>query len=125
MNTRTFGFGLSFTDLYDRDGLVRLDSAFADFVNERDAETAAALTAARRDPAALAPKDESDLLLTLAPHVEAFVVELFGIHEPHAALVAAQDALEPVYAAKRRFVQKRALKAFPAVAGPAQLGPLR
>ena len=54
-------FGFSFADLYDRDGLVRLDDAFVGFVREADAPLADRLLAARKDPAAIAAKAESEL----------------------------------------------------------------
>ena len=68
----TLAFGFSFPDLYERDALARLDAAFLDFVGEADGGLRAQLDAARRDPAALAAKEESELLLALAPHLEDF-----------------------------------------------------
>src|SRR6187399_74712 len=55
--------GLSFNDLYDRDGLGRLDAAFAAWLQGIDAGLHARLMAARTAPDALAPKDESNLLI--------------------------------------------------------------
>ena len=42
--------GLSFADLYDREGLVRLDRAFVAHLAETDAALHNRLMAARRDP---------------------------------------------------------------------------
>ncbi len=108
----SLGFGLGFDDLYARDGLVRLDAAFLDFL---DPDTAAALRAARAAPDALGAKAEAELLLRLAPAFDAFVGELFGVAAELAALRAEAEALAPLGAAKRLFVQRRALKAY----GPA------
>ncbi|HZT88739.1 MAG TPA: FAD-dependent oxidoreductase [Stellaceae bacterium] len=102
--------GLSFADLYDRDGLVRLDRAFVAQLADNEAELHNRLVTARRDPAALSAHDESDLLVDLAPHVEDFIADLFGITAEVRALAATHDRLAPLYSVKRLFVQRRALK---------------
>jgi NADPH-dependent glutamate synthase beta subunit-like oxidoreductase/NAD(P)H-flavin reductase len=110
-STLHLGFGLEFADLYRRDGLARLDAAFLSFLSARDPERARALTAARAGTEPMTRKAEADLMLALAPAVEAFVGQLFGIAGELADLRAAQDALAPLFAAKRLFVQRKALKA--------------
>ncbi|MDH3231426.1 MAG: FAD-dependent oxidoreductase [Alphaproteobacteria bacterium] len=102
--------GLSFEDLYDHDGLVRLDGIFRDAVSAADAALRQQLEAARGDPDALAPLDESDLIIALAPHLERFVADLFGISAELAELVGRHEELAPVYTVKRNFVQRRAVK---------------
>ena len=108
----TLGFGLEFADLYSRDGLARLDAAFVGFLRSRAPERAEALLAARAAPGALARKPEAELLLAIAEDFDAFVGTLFGVAAELADLRAAQDALGPLFAAKRLFVQRRALKAY-------------
>jgi len=71
--------GLDFADLYERDGLVRLDRAFVGDLAAADAALHDRLMAARAAPDALDRKSESDLLVELAPHLEDFLGELFGI----------------------------------------------
>ncbi len=100
-------FGLAFDDLYRRDGLLRLDSAFLEQLLERSPDLHARLEAARRDPAALASKQESELIVELAPYVEDFVGQLFGIEAELAALQARHSELAPLHAVKRKFVQRR------------------
>ena len=107
-------FGLSFEDLYRREGLVRLDAEFLVRLASRDAVLAARLVAARGNPAGIAPKDESSLLLDLAPHLDTFVGELFGIEEELAALRQRHLDLGPLYEIKRQFVQRKAATAIPA-----------
>src|SRR6267143_503857 len=75
------GFGIRFDDLYEREGLIRLDQAFLRFLRESDGALHARLLAARNTPEKLAAKDEADLLVALAP----------------------------LYSVKRQFVQRRAL----------------
>ena len=102
------GFGLDFRDLYRRDGLVALDRAFGDELAAADAELAARLAAARADPAALSAKDESALILAVAPHLERFIATLFGIGDELSALARRHDELTPLFGVKRQFVQRRA-----------------
>jgi NADPH-dependent glutamate synthase beta subunit-like oxidoreductase/NAD(P)H-flavin reductase len=100
-------FGISFEDLYARDGLVRLDAAFLQFVAQADTGLRARLEAARAAPPA--GKDESELLIALAPHLEDFLARLFGIEAQAQALAARHHELAPLYSVKRLFVQRRAL----------------
>jgi hypothetical protein len=102
--------GLGFPDLYRRDGLVRVDRAFVGHLAAADAALHDRLMAARRDPEALGHADESDLLVELAPHVEDFLGELFGITAEVRALQARHHELAPLYSVKRLFVQRRAVK---------------
>ncbi|HEX6840343.1 MAG TPA: FAD-dependent oxidoreductase [Stellaceae bacterium] len=102
--------GLAFEDLYARDGLVKLDAAFIAHLQAADVGLHNRLVTARRDPAALERKAESDLLVDLAPHVEDFIAELFGIGAEMRALQARHDDLAPIYTVKRLFVQRRAVK---------------
>ena len=65
---------------------------------------------ARRDPDAVERLDESNLLVDLAPHLEDFIGELFGIAAEVRALQARHHELAPLYSVKRLFVQRRAVK---------------
>jgi NADPH-dependent glutamate synthase beta subunit-like oxidoreductase/NAD(P)H-flavin reductase len=106
----TLGFGLSFQDLYERDGLIRLDRAFVAELAAGDTALHNRLMAARTDPEAVDRKAESELLIELAPHVEDFVGALFGIAAEIKALQATHHELAPLYTVKRLFVQRRAVK---------------
>jgi len=103
-------YGLGFADLYDRDGLIRLDRAFVAHLAAGDPGLHERLMAARAAPEALAHKDESDLIVDLAPHVEDFVGGLFGIKAEMRAMQAGHDRLAPLFSVKRLFVQRRAVK---------------
>ena len=66
--------GLAFADLYSVDGAATHRRAVRRRICEAaDAALAARLAAARAAPDALARKDESELLIALAPHLEDFV----------------------------------------------------
>lgn len=103
----SLAFGLSFAELYQRQGLVRLDSQFMDWLQRRAGDVQKRLRAAREDPAALTAEQRSDLIVEAAPYLEDFVAELFGIEAELRALQARHTALAPLYAVKRRFVQQK------------------
>src|SRR5262249_25253433 len=108
----SLGFDLRFEDLYGRDGLVRLDGCFVDFLKRRNAGLHNRLMAARAAPEQLAGKAESDLIVELASELENFIAELFGIAREVDALCSRHDALAPLYTVKRLFVQRRAAKKY-------------
>ncbi len=99
-----------FEDLYETEGLSRLDQAFLSYLAAEDSGLAERLEAARRAPEALDRKAESALLLELAGPLDAFVGRLFGIETQLHVLAFRQDALAPLYSVKRLFVQRRAGK---------------
>jgi len=103
------GFGVSFEDLYARDGLVRLDATFIDELARTNASLHDRLVTARVHPEALGAKEHSELLIELAPHLEDFLGELFGVSKEIEALQARHNDLAPVYTFKRKFIQKRAI----------------
>ena len=103
------GFSFSFSDLYARAGLVRVDAAFLRYLGEGDADLAERLLAARARPETLTKQAESELLIALAPTLEDFVAALFGIQAEVEALSARHAALAPLYTIKRLFVQRRAM----------------
>jgi NADPH-dependent glutamate synthase beta subunit-like oxidoreductase/NAD(P)H-flavin reductase len=110
MTELSLGYGLEFAELYDRDGLVKLDRAFVAYLAAGDAALHDRLMAARTDVKALDKKAESELLVDLAPHVEDFLGSLFGIEKEIRELQARHDEFAPLYSIKRLFVQRRAVK---------------
>jgi len=106
------GFGLTFGDLYANSGLARLDSAFLVYLATVDASLRGRLSAARADPAGLGRLGESELLLALAPHLEDFIAQLFGVEAEVTALQAAQNELAPLFGCKRQVVQRKALNRY-------------
>ena len=109
-------FGLRFEDLYRQAGLAQTDAAFLEVLAGRDPALAQRLSAARGQPDALSARDEAALLLALAPHLDAFIAELFGIAEELGELRAAQQALAPLVRVKWKFVKRKALLTYPDLA---------
>ncbi len=101
------GFGFKFTDLYDRDGLIKLDAVFLSQLQDRSADLHARLVAARENPSSLPIKTQSDLIIEIAPHVEDFLGDLFGIQKELRALQKTHNDLAPLFEVKRKFVQKK------------------
>ena len=100
--------GLSFAEIHERDGLARLDAAFLGFLEASDSALKPRLLAARQNPASLDAKAESALILEIAPHLDDFLAELFGVQAEFRALAARHHELAPLYAVKCQFVQRRA-----------------
>ena len=112
MRELSLACGLAFRELYCRDGLIRLDRAFAASLKERDTELFNRLVAGRRTPQSLGRQAHSDLLVALGPPVEDFVADLFAVADEladHRARIGRQD---PVHRCKLLFVRRRAAKAF-------------
>ena len=110
MSKLSLGSGLEFTELYARAGLVKLDAAFLVHMGAADEGLSARLSAARAAHDDLNEKDSAQLMVEIAPHVNDFVAELFGIGSAVRELAERHDVLAPLYACKRLFVQRRAAK---------------
>ena len=107
-DTLNLKYGLTIADLYCRDGLVKLDQAFLDFLRKTNDSLYQALDCARTHPDELLAKDESALLIEIAPLLEDFLASLFSIEAEVKALAQRHHELAPLYFCKRQFVQRRA-----------------
>ena len=110
----TLAHGLAFADLHSEEGLQRVDALFVRHLQASDGALAQRLADGRAEPAALAAKAEADLLLALAPHLEDFLADLFGIVPAVRALEARHHELAPLFVVKRQFVQRKAMNAYKA-----------
>ncbi len=100
-------FDLSFADLYHRDGLLKLDSAFLSQLLERAPDLHTRLVALRASPLSLPVKQRSEVIVELAPHLEDFIGQLFNIGPELRQLQARHTVLAPLYSVKRKFVQRK------------------
>jgi len=103
-----FNFGFAISDLYRRNGLAKLDQIFLDFLRTGDEALCQRFESARERPDELLPKDESALLIDIAPWLEDFIARLFNIENDVQQLAAKHHELAPLYFCKRQFVQRRA-----------------
>lgn len=129
MTKQQFGYGINFAELYSRDGLMKIDNFFVEHLKASDVLLFNRLMAGRADKTTISDKDHSQLLLDLAPYLEDFIGELFGVKSEIADLAECHNQLSPLYACKRLFVQRRAAKALTPeaanqVSGDALLGML-
>ncbi|MBV9993941.1 MAG: FAD-dependent oxidoreductase [Caulobacteraceae bacterium] len=119
------GFEASFDDLYHREGLVRLDARFLEFLGGREPGLRERLEAARLSPADIKGEKESELLIELAPVLEDFIGALFGIEAEIAAGRGDRASLAAVFEVKRQFVQRRAVRKYATEAEGLDAGALR
>ncbi|TFH08066.1 MAG: pyridine nucleotide-disulfide oxidoreductase [Nitrosomonadales bacterium] len=103
------GFDMIFEDLYRRNGLLKLDQSFLNFLQEGEPDLHARFDHARSHCGTLNDKDESSLLIEIAPWVDDFISKLFCIEPEVQALSARHHELAPLYSCKRQFVQRRAM----------------
>ncbi len=75
------------------------------------------LLAARADPDAPSPRDQSELIVALGSHLDRFVAALFDIEQETETLNRATLALDPIHSCKRLFVQRQAVRKYPDPAG--------
>src|SRR5262245_54464131 len=103
--------GLRFEELYDPAGVAKIDALFLAALRQTDEGLAGRLLAARAEPKSFDAKAESSLIIETAAHLDDFLGELFGIKDEVSELRRQHSELAPIYAVKRLFVQRRALKA--------------
>ena len=89
------GFGLTFADLSGRDGLIRLDKQFLQTLAAHDPGLHQRLLTARATPDSLTSREESDLVVALGPHLDAFVADLFAIQAETAGLMQETPTASP------------------------------
>lgn len=86
-------FGITFHDLYDQAGLVKLDHIFTQYAQLKNADLASRAA-------------DSDKLIHTAKIVEEFLAELFNIQTENNALRQKHDDLALIYQIRRHFVQR-------------------
>ncbi len=107
-------FDLRFEDLYRREGLVRVDAAFLDFLGQAEPALRERLGSLRGSHPPLPPKQESEFLIAVAGHLDDFIAHLFGIEDEVGELSARHFELAPLYSCKRLFVQRKAVNTYKA-----------
>ena len=108
----SLGFDLQFSDLYKPEGLKKVDAAFLGWLAGAAPDLGARLADGRDGATRPDAKQESQLLVDLAPCVDDFMGELFGIRPEIAALSAQHQVLAPLFDVKRQFVQRRIARAY-------------
>ena len=105
MHELNLKYNLDFMDLYHRKGLMRIDRLFIDLLKMQNPELRDRFIAARTQATSLDKKQESELTVALAPHLERFIAELFNIQSQLNSLARKQADLSPLYLCKKKFVK--------------------
>ncbi|MFN7039257.1 MAG: FAD-dependent oxidoreductase [Alphaproteobacteria bacterium] len=103
-------FNINFEDLYSYNGLAQLDHIFVNYLLEKNITLYNILVSARKT--LLSKLEYSNLITGIAPYLEEFIVELFNIDNDYHDLKAKHFKYNNLYACKRLFVQRRALKSY-------------
>lgn len=106
-------FGLDFTELNKLEGLKKLDHIFLHFLQESNHFLHEQLVLFRNNADKIALKYYSDFLLEIAPILEDFLAQLFGIEQEVMKLRSSHQEFDVIYECKRRFVHRTALKKYP------------
>ncbi|MBA8667432.1 FAD-dependent oxidoreductase [Holosporaceae bacterium 'Namur'] len=101
-------FKLEFKDLYSPNKLPLLDKRFLGYVIAFDDKLYHQLMLARS--LSLSAKEESDLIISLAPYLEDFIAELFQIKDEVISLANLHHELAPIFWCKRQFIQRKVAK---------------
>lgn len=101
--------GFTFPELFQSEGLSRLDQHFLVLLKEQSTETHHKLLAWRSGQI-LASGDVSALLIDCAIHLERFLTALFNIEEEAAISKATSTSHHPISIFKKYFVLRRAKK---------------
>ncbi len=110
LNLTLSRYNIDFNKLNKPEGLQKLDEVFLQTLTDIDASLAERLKAYRLRDEDLPGTENSDLLLSIAPYLEGFLGQLFGIEAELAAQRQAILADDIVMQFKQAFVQKRVKK---------------
>jgi len=98
--------GFQYADLFEPEGLLRLDQAFIHYLSKIKPELVQSLKHYRFHP--VDRTHQTSLILELAPHLEDFLAALFNIQLELAEAKAELLSQDPIFAFKKHFVLKLA-----------------
>jgi NADPH-dependent glutamate synthase beta subunit-like oxidoreductase/NAD(P)H-flavin reductase len=101
--------GFSFDDLHDPDRLASLYERFCEGLQAADAGLWQRWDSYRRHPDGQAPLELSALLVSMAPHLSAFLTRLFDVGPETTTISEATRAQDDLFRFKIDFVRRRAL----------------
>jgi NADPH-dependent glutamate synthase beta subunit-like oxidoreductase/NAD(P)H-flavin reductase len=110
MSELHLGFGFAYADLFDPLRLAQLTRRFDHFLAERDPDASAQLMTYRQAHGKLPPVAVSEAIVDAAPHLSAFIAELFGIQADRQRLIDTSAEENVLFAFKKEVVKKRLLK---------------
>ncbi len=103
---------IKFEDLYNHQGLIKLDNLFLGFFEEKDSDLFAEFNKIKVNRSNYDEKIISDILIEIAKILEQFLAELFDIDSNNQELKKFHQDLDIIYKVKRDFVQRKIAKKF-------------
>jgi NADPH-dependent glutamate synthase beta subunit-like oxidoreductase/NAD(P)H-flavin reductase len=103
-------YNLSFSDLYDNNGLIKIDKYFCEFLEQEDVQLKDRLIFARTSP--LMPKEESILIIEIAPYIEKFIAYLFNIEDDVSKISRYHRSLDVILKVKKQYIQRHIAKKY-------------
>src|SRR3954467_5661809 len=103
-------FNLEFNDLYSLTGLRQLNAAWGEYLRNASEELFARLQ--NVVSVEVGGKEESELILKLAPYLDDFIAELFNIRNAVSLLSVRHQELSVISRVKRLFIQRVAVKGY-------------
>ncbi len=119
-NPLNAAFKITFDDLFDHEGLLKLDTKFCEYLKEKSPEVAEKFFELRGkefvgNSFIICNKNsdqKSQILIDVARFLEDFIVELFDIKKENNELKKHHADLQKIYVARREFVQRDVAKKF-------------
>jgi NADPH-dependent glutamate synthase beta subunit-like oxidoreductase/NAD(P)H-flavin reductase len=110
-----FAFGVNFQDLYDRQGLIKIDQKFLEFLAASDLDIFNNFRRLRDPSNIFSKKEKSAILIDVSRILEQFLVELFDIKKENQDLRSKHLDLNKIHQVRRQFVQRRIAKNYSAL----------
>jgi NADPH-dependent glutamate synthase beta subunit-like oxidoreductase/NAD(P)H-flavin reductase len=102
--------GFTYTDLFNPEGLQRVDATFLSTLEKQHIELHQQLLAYRHQTQHFTPIEVSELIIRVSTVLERFLAELFQIEEAVAISHAKTTSFNPIATFKKYFVLRRAKK---------------
>ncbi|MGL9717675.1 MAG: WPE palindromic element domain-containing protein [Wolbachia sp.] len=118
-------FNISFSNLYTRSGLIKLNETFLDYIKSCDENLFRSLIKARENspvssqleqPMSATQMTDSQLIIDLSYLLDEFIAKLFNIEKEIEELRKKHNDFAVIYKCKRLFVQRYALKKYTDIA---------
>lgn len=115
---------LDFEDLYNAEGLQKIDTKFNEFFATKNPDLYLNFVTLKSNPDSFSKKDQTPILIDVARVVEDFLVYLFDIEKENSVLKNDHKVLQKVSFVKREFVQRIVAKKFKEVPQEYIIAPL-
>ncbi len=100
--------GLTYENLFDFDGLQKVDAAFFEALQKKDTGLKDSLLAYRNGTQVFSSQETSELLIDCGRELESFIGKLFGISSELDLLREETTANDPVFQFKKNYVLRKA-----------------